>query len=259
MAIWIDPPRWPAHDRLWSHLISESSLAELHAFAERTGIPSRCFEGDHYDVPQERYAALVAAGARPVEGTGLARMLRDSGLRFPKRKGERPLASYRDILPGLTVPHRLHVVASPLHTPDQLTAAAAVFVVDAAGSLLLVHSVVRDAWGAPAGGREPGESVVQTAVREVREETGLRLDPGRLHACGYERLTFDGEPPPGRWPHRRNYVACFTYALLEVDPAVAPWLEDVDLAQWVDREEAARRCRQEFWWPLMDHAVPGPG
>ena len=30
MAILIDPPRWPAHGRLWSHLISDASLDELH-------------------------------------------------------------------------------------------------------------------------------------------------------------------------------------------------------------------------------------
>ena len=59
MTIWIDPPAWPAHDRLWSHLVSDISVAELHEFADRTGIPRRAFEGDHYDVPQERYADLV--------------------------------------------------------------------------------------------------------------------------------------------------------------------------------------------------------
>jgi hypothetical protein len=49
----IDQPRWPAHGRLWSHLISDSSLAELHAFADLLGLPPRSFEGDHYDVPAE--------------------------------------------------------------------------------------------------------------------------------------------------------------------------------------------------------------
>ena len=89
MSIWIDPPRWPAHGRLWSHLISDVSADELHAFAGAVGVPARAFEGDHYDVPQERYDALVAAGALPVEGKELVRILRASGLRIQKRKGER--------------------------------------------------------------------------------------------------------------------------------------------------------------------------
>src|SRR5674476_1186709 len=37
MAIWIDPPSWPAHGRLWSHVISDTSYDELHAFALRAG------------------------------------------------------------------------------------------------------------------------------------------------------------------------------------------------------------------------------
>jgi 8-oxo-dGTP pyrophosphatase MutT (NUDIX family) len=35
-------------------------------------------------------------------------------------------------------------------------------------------------WFTPGGGLEPGESPVEGAVREVHEETGLRLDPAAL-------------------------------------------------------------------------------
>src|SRR4051794_22436770 len=93
MAVLIDPPGWPAHGRLWSHLASDVSLEELHAFARRTGIPERSFEGDHYDVPEDRYGALVSAGALPVAGRDLVRRLQRSGLRRPKRRGERVVAS----------------------------------------------------------------------------------------------------------------------------------------------------------------------
>jgi len=33
MAILIDEPMWPAHGRLWAHLVSDTDLEELHAFA----------------------------------------------------------------------------------------------------------------------------------------------------------------------------------------------------------------------------------
>jgi hypothetical protein len=94
VVVLIDPPGWPAHGRLWSHLASDATLEELHAFARRTGLPERGFEGDHYDVPEERYAAMVAAGAVPVPSRELVRRLQRSGLRRPKRRGERVLASF---------------------------------------------------------------------------------------------------------------------------------------------------------------------
>jgi hypothetical protein len=87
VTVLVDPPRWPAHGRLWSHLVSDSSLEELHAFAARVGVPERAFDRDHYDIPQERYDDAVAAGAEAVEGKELIRRLIASGLRRPRRLG----------------------------------------------------------------------------------------------------------------------------------------------------------------------------
>lgn len=81
MTILIDPPRWPAHGRLWSHLVSDRDLSELHAFARVNGIPGRAFDADHYDVPEERHAPLVIAGAVPVESRELLARLISAGLR----------------------------------------------------------------------------------------------------------------------------------------------------------------------------------
>ncbi|MEX5294482.1 DUF4031 domain-containing protein [Kocuria sp. CPCC 205268] len=85
MPVYIDPPLWPAHGTHFSHLVSDTSYAELHAFAERLGVPRRAFDRDHYDVPESRYAEAVAAGAHPVDGRRLTRVLVRSGLRVPAR------------------------------------------------------------------------------------------------------------------------------------------------------------------------------
>ncbi len=77
----IDPPLWPNHGTLWAHLVSDASLEELHAFARAAGIPERGFDLDHYDVPAERYEALIALGAEAVSTRELIRRLRASGLR----------------------------------------------------------------------------------------------------------------------------------------------------------------------------------
>jgi hypothetical protein len=70
---------------LWAHLVSDESLTELHAFAASAGIPPRAFDHDHYDVPENRHADLVALGAEPVSGLDLARRLEASGLRVKQR------------------------------------------------------------------------------------------------------------------------------------------------------------------------------
>ncbi|MGQ7297171.1 DUF4031 domain-containing protein [Quadrisphaera sp. KR29] len=86
MAVLVDDARWPAHGRLWAHLVSDTSLAELHAFARAAGVPARSFDADHYDVPDAMLPALVAAGAQPVGGRELARRLIASGLRVTQRE-----------------------------------------------------------------------------------------------------------------------------------------------------------------------------
>ncbi|WP_104128961.1 DUF4031 domain-containing protein [Cryobacterium sp. Y57] len=86
MAILIDQPSWPAHGTVWAHLVSDSNLDELHAFAAAAGIPRRGFDRDHYDVPEARYADLVAAGALPVGFREMIERLRSSGLRVTARE-----------------------------------------------------------------------------------------------------------------------------------------------------------------------------
>ncbi|RMI08799.1 DUF4031 domain-containing protein [Cellulomonas triticagri] len=85
MTVLVDPPLWPRHGRFWSHLVSDTSLEELHAFAARAGLPRRAFDLDHYDVPDEKHDDLVALGAEPVTAGDLIRRLRASGLRVPAR------------------------------------------------------------------------------------------------------------------------------------------------------------------------------
>ena len=89
MTVLVDDARWPAHGRLWAHMVSDSDLDELHAFALANGIPARAFDLDHYDVPEEALPRLIAAGAVPVDGKVLVRRLIASGLRVRARDRRR--------------------------------------------------------------------------------------------------------------------------------------------------------------------------
>jgi hypothetical protein len=82
--VYVDPPAWPARGRLWSHLVSDVSYAELHAFAEMLGAPRRGFDRDHYDLPAERFAMAVWLGATVVSSREIGRLLHGAGLRRPK-------------------------------------------------------------------------------------------------------------------------------------------------------------------------------
>lgn len=81
MTVYIDPPTWPGHGRLWSHLVSDTSYDELHLFAAGIGLPRRAFERDHYDVIADRYAAALAAGAQPASTREIVTRLHAAGLR----------------------------------------------------------------------------------------------------------------------------------------------------------------------------------
>ncbi|WP_324783469.1 DUF4031 domain-containing protein [Streptomyces sp. H51] len=86
MTVYIDPPAWPGHGRMWSHLISDVSYEELRAFADGLALPRRAFDRDHYDVPSHRYADAVAAGAVQVGSREVVRLLTTAGLRRRKRR-----------------------------------------------------------------------------------------------------------------------------------------------------------------------------
>ena len=130
MSIYIDPPVWPAHGTVFSHLISDASLAELHEFAAAAGISERAFDRDHYDVPAHLYDELVQAGSIELSGAQLTRTLIASGLRIPLK--ERPEKIRPRLLraweaafaPRLNTPCLKHVEA-PAASQAQLTAQVA--------------------------------------------------------------------------------------------------------------------------------------
>ncbi len=98
--------------------------------------------------------------------------------------------------------------------------------------IALIH--VRHRWGLPKGHVEEGESIDETAIREVREETGLE---GRVRKklgdirYSYREKRKGGEPV-------RIYKRVYFYLLRYIRGDVRDHDHEVDEARWFPISEA---------------------
>jgi 8-oxo-dGTP diphosphatase len=97
------------------------------------------------------------------------------------------------------------------------------------GRLLVIqrgHPPGEGMWSLPGGRVEPGETDAAAVVREVAEETGLRVEPGALIG------SVDRAGPGGVIYDIRDYAATVTGGVLRAG-------DDARAARWVDAEELA--------------------
>ena len=97
---------------------------------------------------------------------------------------------------------------------NSLVPAASAVVADASGAILLICRTDNGLWSIPGGAMEIGESIAETVIREVREETGLKVEPVSIvgiytnphHVVEYS----DGEV-------RQEFSICFACRLVGGD------------------------------------------
>ncbi|WP_067657258.1 NUDIX hydrolase [Nocardia harenae] len=90
---------------------------------------------------------------------------------------------------------------------NSLKVAVSAVVRDDQGRILMIHRTDNDRYSIPGGGMEVGETVAEAVIREVEEETGITVRPGRLlgifsdphHVIAYD----DGEV-------RQEFSICFS-------------------------------------------------
>ena len=139
---------------------------------------------------------------------------------------------------------------SVAHMQEERVAAGGVVIATGTGGtsrVLLVHRPAYDDWSFPKGKADPGETIEQTALREVEEETGLACRIVReLGATRYDYRSRKGSLRP----------KVVHYFLMEqVDGAVTTDGDEVDLAEWLQPAEAERRLTYDIDRELLSRAV----
>lgn len=116
-------------------------------------------------------------------------------------------------------------------TANSVVPSVVAIVQDEDGRVLMIHKTDNDKWALPGGGHEIGESIADTVVREVKEETGYDVgvetitgtytDPG--HVMAYD----DGEV-------RQQFSIAFRAKLLGGHARTS---SESDRVEWVEPEK----------------------
>jgi 8-oxo-dGTP pyrophosphatase MutT (NUDIX family)/phosphohistidine phosphatase SixA len=117
------------------------------------------------------------------------------------------------------------------------------------GKLLVavIHRARYDDWSFPKGKQDPGENLPQTAVREIREETGLKIKLGvRLQIVHYTV----GDNIPKEVHYWAARVSDSALANSKFEPS-----EEVASVEWKSPEEVRGLLTYEFDREVLDRAL----
>jgi ADP-ribose pyrophosphatase YjhB (NUDIX family) len=117
---------------------------------------------------------------------------------------------------------------------NSLVPAASAIVLDDDGRILLVKRTDNEYWSIPGGAMEPGESIADTIVREVREESGIETRVEKLlgvysnprHVVVYD----DGEV-------RQQFSVCFLCRAVGGEPRPSDESSEVRFVELAEAED----------------------
>ncbi len=121
-------------------------------------------------------------------------------------------------------------------------------IVNPAGQLLLCHVTHTAKWDIPKGMQDPGESTLEAAMRELREEAGIAFPAERFADIGL----FDYRPDKrlhlylvraGAELDTLDHLACTSFFPHQSSGVATP---EVDGYRWAARSQLAALC-----WPRM--------
>jgi 8-oxo-dGTP pyrophosphatase MutT (NUDIX family) len=135
---------------------------------------------------------------------------------------------------------------------NSVVPSANTIVVNNDGEILLIHRTDNDNWALPGGAMDLGESLVQTAVRETAEETGINVEVTGLvgiytdprHVILY---TSDGEA-------RQEFSVVFTARPLSGEPTPSSESREV---HWVAPGKIGALQMDRSMRMRLDHYLSG--
>lgn len=119
------------------------------------------------------------------------------------------------------------------HNPDappanSIVVAVTAFILDTAGRLLMIRRTDNDLYAIPGGAQEIGETISQTVVREITEETGILVEVAGLigvYSDPEHVIAFaDGEV-------RQEFSLCFRARPIKGEPRTSSESKEV---LWVE-------------------------
>jgi 8-oxo-dGTP diphosphatase len=128
---------------------------------------------------------------------------------------------------------------------EQIVAAGGLVIDDSTKPprVLLVHRQRYDDWSFPKGKALPGESLAQTALREVSEETGLQC---RI-ISEFASVQYEYRSPKGHArPKIVHYYLMRAEGTDEVGDTPHPDGVEVDKLEWLTPAQAAERLSYEY-------------
>ena len=131
---------------------------------------------------------------------------------------------------------------------SKYTVSCGTLVLNPGGQLLLCHVTGTAAWDIPKGMQDPGETTLEAAMRELREEAGIVFDAARFRDLGQFDYRRDKRlhlyrVEAGDELGDLSQLACTSFFPHHVTGVATP---ETDGFRWAGRHEISRLC-----WPRM--------